>query len=202
MNTFTYVLSWPKKLLWFLSKHKRHIFHFHHRFHWTTYSLFCSITLCHFLGNFIIPSYTDFFFLFEQRTVPGSFLQSSRELKFFPLRQFCKDQNKWKFEGVMSSQHSRWFRTSQQSCNIFLPGHQRNMQSCIIPDGLLLFSWSVVSDSLQPHGLHHASLLCPSPSPRIWSTHVHWTSDAIQPSHPLFTISPPTFNLSQHQGLF
>ena len=32
-------------------------------------------------------------------------------------------------------------------------------------------------------------------------THVHWVSDAIQPSHPLLSPSPPTFNLSQHQGL-
>ena len=33
-------------------------------------------------------------------------------------------------------------------------------------------------------------------------THVHWVSDAIQPSHPLSSPSPPTFNFSQHQGLF
>jgi len=33
-------------------------------------------------------------------------------------------------------------------------------------------------------------------------THVHWVGDAIQPSHPLLSPSPPTFNLSQHQGLF
>ena len=32
-------------------------------------------------------------------------------------------------------------------------------------------------------------------------THVHWVSDVIQPSHPLSSPSPPTFNLSQHQGL-
>ena len=32
-------------------------------------------------------------------------------------------------------------------------------------------------------------------------THVHWVSDAIQPSHPLSSPSPPAFNLSQHQGL-
>ena len=32
--------------------------------------------------------------------------------------------------------------------------------------------------------------------------HVHWVSDAIQPPHPLSSPSPPTFNLSQHQGLF
>ena len=33
-------------------------------------------------------------------------------------------------------------------------------------------------------------------------THVHWVSDAIQPSRPLSCPSPPAFNLSQHQGLF
>jgi len=34
---------------------------------------------------------------------------------------------------------------------------------------LLLFSPSVVSDSLWPHGLQHTGLLCPSPSPRACS---------------------------------
>ena len=33
-------------------------------------------------------------------------------------------------------------------------------------------------------------------------THVHWISDAIQPSHPLSSPSPPAVNISQHQGLF
>jgi len=32
-------------------------------------------------------------------------------------------------------------------------------------------------------------------------THVHRVGDAIQPSHPLSSPSPPAFNLSQHQGL-
>ena len=32
-------------------------------------------------------------------------------------------------------------------------------------------------------------------------THVHWVGDAIQPSHPLTSASPPTFNLSQRQCL-
>jgi len=32
-------------------------------------------------------------------------------------------------------------------------------------------------------------------------THVHWVGDAIQPSHPLWSSSPPAFNISQHQGL-
>ena len=38
--------------------------------------------------------------------------------------------------------------------------------------------------------------------PEFTQTHVHWVSDAIQPSHPLLSPSPPAFNISQHQGLF
>ena len=38
--------------------------------------------------------------------------------------------------------------------------------------------------------------------PEFTQTHVHRVGDAIQPSHPLSSPSPPTFNLSQHQGLF
>ena len=33
-------------------------------------------------------------------------------------------------------------------------------------------------------------------------THVHRVGDVVQPSHLLSSPSPPTFNLSQHQGLF
>ena len=55
------------------------------------------------------------------------------------------------------------------------------------------FSRSVVSDSLRPHEPQHT---------RPPQTHVHWVSDAIQPSHPLPSPSPPALNLSQHQGLF
>ena len=54
-----------------------------------------------------------------------------------------------------------------------------------------------------------SSLDCSTPGfpvlhrlPEIVQTHVHWTGDAIQPSHPLSRPSPPALNLSQHQGLF
>ena len=45
------------------------------------------------------------------------------------------------------------------------------------------FSRSVVSDSLQPPVQHHL--------PEFTQTHVHQVSDAIQPSHPLSSHSPP-----------
>ena len=38
--------------------------------------------------------------------------------------------------------------------------------------------------------------------PELAQTHVYRVGDAIQPSHPLSSPSPPAFNLSQHQGLF
>ena len=46
------------------------------------------------------------------------------------------------------------------------------------------------------------SLLIHHQIPEFTQTHVHWVGDAIQPSHPLSSPSPPAFNLSQHQGLF
>ena len=64
------------------------------------------------------------------------------------------------------------------------------------------FSHSVVSDSFWPHELQHARPPCPSPTPGVHSTHVHRVSDAIQPSHPLLSPSPPAPNPSQHQSLF
>ena len=38
--------------------------------------------------------------------------------------------------------------------------------------------------------------------PEFTQIHVHQVSDAIQPSHPLSSPSPPAPNPSQHQGLF
>ena len=38
--------------------------------------------------------------------------------------------------------------------------------------------------------------------PELAQTHVHQTDDAVQPSHPLSSPSPPAFNFSQHQGIF
>ena len=63
------------------------------------------------------------------------------------------------------------------------------------------FSRSVVPGSLQHHELQHARPPCPSPTPKVHPTHVHWVGDAIQPSHPLSSFST-SLNLSQHQGLF
>ena len=55
------------------------------------------------------------------------------------------------------------------------------------------FSCSVVSNSVQPHGLQHARLPCPSPSPGVCSNSCSLSCDAFQSCHPLSSPSPPVF---------
>ena len=67
---------------------------------------------------------------------------------------------------------------------------------------------SVVSDSLRRHGLHHARLPCPSPSPRVCSNSCslsQWHHPTTSPSVIPFSSCPQSFPASQsfaHQGLF
>ena len=60
---------------------------------------------------------------------------------------------------------------------------------------------SVVSNFLRPHNCRMPGLPVNHHLPEPAETHVH-SFMAIQPSHPLSYPFPPTFNLSQHQGLF
>ena len=75
--------------------------------------------------------------------------------------------------------------------NLFIP---EQCHTCSVQ-----FSCSVVSDSMDcitpGFPVHHQL-------PELTQTHVHQVNDAIRPSHPLSSPSPPAFNLSQHQGLF
>ena len=67
---------------------------------------------------------------------------------------------------------------------------------------LLLFSCQVMSTLCDPMDCSTPGFLVLHHLPDFAQIHVHWISDAIQPSHPLSSPSPPAFNLSQHQGLF
>ena len=75
-------------------------------------------------------------------------------------------------------------------------------EGTLSPSVSVQFSCSVVSDSLRPHESQHARPPCPYQLPEFTQTHVHRVSDAIQPSHPLSSSSPPAPNPSQHQSLF
>ena len=88
-------------------------------------------------------------------------------------------------DALQKSRWGGWARTS---------GSSRHRVCC--------FSRSVMSDFLQPHGLQHATLPCPSLSPEFAQTHVSRVSDAIQHSHPLSPAFLPALSLSQHHYLF
>jgi len=85
--------------------------------------------------------------------------------------------------------------------------------SCSSTYNMILFSTS--SGSVQLSSVTQSCLILCDPMnrstpglpvhhqlPKLAQTHVHLVGDVIQPSHHLLSLSSPTFNLSQHQGLF
>ena len=59
-----------------------------------------------------------------------------------------------------------------------------------------------MSESLRLHEPRMPGLPVHHQLPEFTQTHVHWVGDAIKPSHPLSSPSPPALNLSQHEDLF
>ena len=78
------------------------------------------------------------------------------------------------------------FRT--KCVNLHLVQFSSVTQSC-------LTLWDPMDCSTPGFPVHHQL-------PEFTHTHVHWVSNATQPSHSLLSPSPPAFNFSQHQGLF
>ena len=91
-----------------------------------------------------------------------------------------------------------WYALSIVFC-LFKPGH------CSRLNWILLSFSSVIQLCLtlcNPMDCSTLGLPVHHQLSDFTQTHVHWVSDAIQPSHPLSSPSPPAFNISQHQGLF
>ena len=100
------------------------------------------------------------------------------------------------------------------SCNIFVWIILSSYNSCEVLSPLWLFVWEVLVFSQFSSVTHSCLTLCDPMDcstlglpvhhqlPELAQTHVHRVGDAIQPSHPLSSLSLPTINLSQHQGLF
>ena len=98
------------------------------------------------------------------------------------LCKHWESQENWEF---------LWSQEKQMYLGVFcMLAHQFSSvaQSC-------LTLCDPMSCSIQGFPVHHQLL-------EFTQIHVHWVSDAIQPSHPLSSPSPPSFYLSQHQGLF
>ena len=91
----------------------------------------------------------------------------------------------------MELPHSKWFKAIHNTIE-----HKRWIWSSV------QFSHSVVSDSLHPMNRSTPDLPVHHQLPEFTQTHIHRVNDAIQPSHPLSSPSPPAPNPSQYQSLF
>ena len=97
-----------------------------------------------------------------------------------------------------------------QVCSLYLHPHsfpENRFINSIFLDSMYMHSvqFSSVTQlcpTLWPYESQHTRPPCPSPTPGLTQTHVHRVSDAIQPSHPPLSPSPPAPNPSQHQSLF
>ena len=77
---------------------------------------------------------------------------------------------------------------------------EQSQEGQVSPLNSVQFSRSVVSDC-NPMDCSTPGLPVHHQLPESTQTHVHWVSNAIQPSHPLSSPSHPAFCLSKHQGL-
>ena len=122
-------------------------------------------------------------------------------------------------QGIFSTSNQTW--VSGVACRFFTIRATREVAPCLRIIFLILgVEWKIISlaycmSSVQFNSVTQSCLTlcnpmeCSTPGfsirhqlPELAQTHVHWVGDAIQPSHPLLSLSPPAFNLSQHQGLF
>ena len=109
----------------------------------------------------------------------------SLTLNSFAILNFLLGWNNSEFLGISSSQK---FLRIFQFCKKIMIQFSSVTQSC-------LTLCNPMNRSTSGLPVHHQL-------PEFIQTHVYWVSDAIQPSHPLSSPSPPAPNPSQHQSLF
>ena len=113
------------------------------------------------------------------------------------LFAFIYNTRKWSsfiilYVAVQFSQHRLLKRLSIIIC-IFFPSRSENQFSSVTQSCPTLCN--PMNHSMPGHPVHYQL-------PEFIQSLVHRVGDAIQPSHPLSSPSPPALNLSQHQGLF
>ena len=161
-------------------------------------------------------NYVSCFYLYQEQhwKLHYNLLSSSQSFgEIHSLRRAVLGQNKW------FPQKQTWPRVSKiQASVVFTCSYitknylaKNTLAKFAMYDIFELFSLKLYQISVQLLG--HVQLFvtpwtatCQASlsitNSEFTQTHVYQVDDAIEPSHPLLSPSPPTFNLSQHQGLF
>ena len=113
----------------------------------------------------------------------------------------CLNRQFLDFKKVINTTPVILIQSSTQSEN-FVELNQNMNQSLFIFSSVQFSSAAQSCPTLRPHESQHARLPVHHHFLEFTQTHVHRVCDAIQPSHPLSSSSPPAPNPSYHQGLF
>ena len=70
-------------------------------------------------------------------------------IEIFPLREFCKDQNKWTSKGAMSGEYGRWIRTYQVVVTVFAWSSKKQVVLHYPGGGSCVFCWLILDVSLR-----------------------------------------------------
>ena len=128
----------------------------------------------------------------------------SVDMSLSKLREITKDREAWRdtVHGVAKS----WIQLSEQQLALFFFFFYWSivdLQCCYL---LLSVQFSSVAQLCPTlcDSINHSTPGLPvhHQLPEFTQTHIHRVSDAIQPSHPLSSPSPPAPKPSQHQSLF
>ena len=108
---------------------------------------------------------------------------------FFNIRLLKKSKEQTRYR-VMSIQYPRYIIFIQKFIQVYTVNISQSVQSLS-----RVRLCNPMNHSMPRVSIHHHH-------PEFTQIHVHRVSDAIQPSHPLSSPSPPAPNPSHHQSLF
>ena len=105
------------------------------------------------------------------------------------LAEFMKNNIEWDMVMITGYHH----------LNSFISKYKETFMSSLVQFSSVTHLYLTLCD---PRNHRTPGLPVHHQLPESTQTHVYWVDDAIQPSHPLSSPSPPALNLSYHQGLF